>query len=391
MTPVETPSLALIGCGSVAAHYLLPALLRIGWQPTILVDRSRPHCEKLLAQLDPRAPVTIANDWTDVEGQFDAAIVATPSVTHGPIGNALAERGIHLFIEKPLAHTLTQAEKMVARADLRGSVLAVGLRRRHLTISRWTKALIASGTLGRVERFEAREGFVYNWAVSSPDMLRPGTVGDGVLMDTGAHALDLLLWWLGDALEVNYQDHSRHGVEADCRLRMKMESGAIGFLELSRSRNLRNTVRILGTKGHVEVRLHANEVVSASPEVMDFTHDGISPRTMQPQILADLFEAELRDFLKAVMQHGTPTVEGRESLRSIALIERCSGGRGPFLHGRAAAATSFSDLIDWGLVERLCLDYAERIHCIVRDLAQSTPVGDGRRAPEGRLNLPPLQ
>ena len=154
MTQAQTPRLAIIGCGSVVAHHLLPALLRIGWRPTVLVDRSRANCEKLLAQLGRRAQVTIAADWKEVEGQFDAAIVATPSATHGPIGNALAERGIHVFMEKPLAHTLAQAEQMVARADLRGSVLAVGLLRRHLTIARWTKALIASGLLGRIERFE---------------------------------------------------------------------------------------------------------------------------------------------------------------------------------------------------------------------------------------------
>jgi predicted dehydrogenase/nucleoside-diphosphate-sugar epimerase len=386
MTQAATPRLAIIGCGSVVAHHLLPALLRIGWRPAVLVDRSRTNCEKLLAQIGRRAPVTIVSDWTEAEGKFDAAIVATPSATHGAIGHALAERGIHVFMEKPLAHTLAQAERMVAAADARGSVLAVGLLRRHLAVARWTKALLASGLLGRIERFEAREGFVYNWAISSPDMLRPGTAGGGVLMDTGAHTLDLLLWWLGDALEVTYRDDSEAGVEADCRLDLVMESGAVGSLELSRSRNLRNTVRIVGTKGHVEVHLSANEVLSASANVLDFTHDGLSPRGMPQQIFADLFEAELRDFQQAAAKRATPAIEGRESLRSIALIERCYASRKPLalpwatgragpdlpeLRGRTAVVTGASGFIGGRLVERLCAEHGVTVRCIVRNLAQA--------------------
>jgi predicted dehydrogenase/nucleoside-diphosphate-sugar epimerase len=386
MTQTGLPRLAIIGCGSVVAHHLLPALLRIGWRPTVLVDRSRANCERLLTQVGRRHPVTIATDWTEAAGQFDAAIVATPSATHGAIGTALAERGVPLFMEKPLAHTLGQAERMVAAAAASGSVLAVGLLRRHLTIARWTKALIASGRLGRIERFEAREGFVYNWAISSPDMLRAGTAGGGVLMDTGAHTLDLLLWWLGEARDVTYQDDSASGMEADCRLGLVMQSGAIGTLELSRSRNLRNTVRIVGTQGHVEVHLSANEVVSGSANALDFSHDGITPRTMQPQIFADLFEAELRDFQHAVTQRAAPAVEGREGLRAIALIERCyagraalalpwSGGRGgpglPELRGRTMVVTGAAGFIGGRLAERLSLEHGVTVRCIVRNLAQA--------------------
>lgn len=322
MTRAEGPRLAIIGCEDVVAHHLLPSLLRIGWLPSVLVDHSRARCEKILPQFGPRASVTIASDWTEADGKFDAAIVATPSAARGAIGNALAGRGIHLLVEKPLASTLAQAEQMVATADAQGVVLAVGLLRRHLTIARWTKALLASGILGRIERFEACEGLVYNWAVNAPDTLCPGTTGGGVA-EIGAHILDLLLWWFGEAHEVTCRGNFRLGIEAECRLDLVMESGAVGVLDLSRRRKLRNTVRIVGSEGHVEVHLYTNNVISASTKVLSFVHGGASPRTMRPQIFPDLFDAELRDFRQAAVKRSAPAVGGRESLRSLALIERC--------------------------------------------------------------------
>ncbi|EHM01323.1 oxidoreductase, NAD-binding domain protein [Acetobacteraceae bacterium AT-5844] len=328
MTQAEGPRLAIIGCEDVVAHHLLPSLLRIGWLPTVLVDRSRARCEKLLPQFGPRASVTIVSDWVEADGKFDAAIVATPSAARGTIGNALAGRGIHLLVEKPLASTLAQAEQMVATADAQGAVLAVGLLRRHLMIARWTKALLVSGILGRIERFEACEGFVYNWAVNSPDTLCPGTTG-GRVAEIGAHVLDLLLWWFGEVRKVTCRGDFRLGAEAGCRLDLVMESGAVGAFDLGRSRKLRNTVRIVGSEGHVEVHLYTNNVISASTKVLSFVHEGASPRTMRPQIFPDLFDAELRDFREAAVKRSAPAVGGRESLRSLALIERCFTNYGP--------------------------------------------------------------
>lgn len=51
MTQPSKPRLAIIGCGSVVAHHLLPALMRIGWHPSVLVDRNPGHCEALLSTL----------------------------------------------------------------------------------------------------------------------------------------------------------------------------------------------------------------------------------------------------------------------------------------------------------------------------------------------------
>ena len=177
-------------------------------------------------------------DWRAMLDQFDAAVVAVPHALHASIGTGLAEAGKHIFMEKPLATKVADCQRLLAAANASGVTLSVGLLRRYLRIVRWTKALIASGTLGEIRHFDAREGFVFNWDTSTDAILSPGLSGGGVLMDTGAHTLDLIAWWFGTAASVDYCDDAKGGVEADCVVKCKMVSGATGRIELSRTREL---------------------------------------------------------------------------------------------------------------------------------------------------------
>ncbi|MGY0777742.1 NAD-dependent epimerase/dehydratase family protein [Azospirillum argentinense] len=391
MTNAEFPRLAIIGCGSIVSHHLLPALLRLGWRPSVLVDPTPGRLEAVQAMLGrSRAPVAVA-DWREAADQFDAALVAAPPMVHAPVGQSLLEAGKHVFMEKPLAVTLADAERMVQTAEERRRVLAVGLMRRYVNGVRWLKALIDTGQLGRVLRFEAREGFVYNWGISSPAMLRRDGAGGGVLLDTGSHTLDLLLWWFGEAAEVDYSDDSHGGLESDCRLSLTMASGATGTLELSRTRALRNTIRVHGTKGSVEVHLYENQIASDVPQILDFVHDGFSANHIPPQIFGDLFQAELKDFADAIRDGRPAAVGGRDALPSTALIERCYASRkplalpwvdgpapatatrtdGPRTDGPTVVVTGAAGFIGGRLVERLCLEHGAKVRCIVRDIAQA--------------------
>jgi predicted dehydrogenase len=78
-----------------------------------------------------------AADYREVIGHVDAAILAVPTVLHCEIGCALLEAGIDVLVEKPIASTLVEADKLVETARSRGRVLQVG----HL--ERFNPAVIA--------------------------------------------------------------------------------------------------------------------------------------------------------------------------------------------------------------------------------------------------------
>ena len=391
MNPGSPQRLAIIGCGAVVDHHILPALRRLGWLPTVLVDRSPERLALLAGKLGRHGREIIrAADWREAADHFDAAIVAVPHVFHGPIGTELLAAGKHLFMEKPLAVTLAQCEAMVREADTRQLTLRVGLLRRYLHGVRWLKALLESGTLGTIRSFSIREGFVFNWATSSDALLRRELAAGGVLMDTGAHTLDLLLWWLGDVASLSYRDDAEQGVEADCLLDCRMASGATGTVELSRTRDLRDTIQIHGSAGFVELHLSKNIVLDGSPNALAFRFEGRAAADLPLQLFPELFDSELRDFARSVSGEAVAGIPGSEGVRSVALIERCYANREPLTLGWRADATASdgadvprlpagstalitgaTGFIGGRLAERL-VEQGVKVRCLVRSFGQAT-------------------
>ena len=390
----ENPRLAIVGCGAVVAYHLLPALKRIGWLPRVLIDPTPERLKIVAGGMGGAGKSAIkAPDWKSVVSEFDAALIAAPHTLHAPLGLALLEAGKHVFMEKPLGTTSEECRALIQSSKSSGLSLSVGLLRRYLQVSRWTKALLDSGTLGPIQRFEVREGFVFNWATSSDGLLRPEMAGGGVLMDTGAHTLDLIQWWLGEMDVVQYRDDGESGVEADCEIDVRTQSGALGRIELSRTRDMRNSIRIEGANGFVEVHLSKNQIFGGSPNALAFKSDGIDPQNMRPQLFPELFDGELNDFRASILTGKPVGVPGSEGARSVALIEKCYSVRQPLrapwadadLATPAKAAGAFSSIpngstvvitgatgfVGGRLAERLVHEHGAKVRCLVREVGHA--------------------
>jgi predicted dehydrogenase len=68
----------------------------------------------------------VAASFDELAGKIDAAVLAAPTTLHGELGLALLERGVHLLVEKPIASSLAEADALIAAAESRDLVLAVG-------------------------------------------------------------------------------------------------------------------------------------------------------------------------------------------------------------------------------------------------------------------------
>jgi predicted dehydrogenase len=279
-----------------------------------------------------------------VVGKVDAAILALPHHLHAPVASDLLAAGVHVLVEKPMAMSGAECDRMIAAAESSGAVLAVGVARRFYDAGRFIKRMLDSGMLGKIRRFDGREGFVYSWPVASDFMFRRDT-GGGVLADGGAHMLDTCLWWLGDWESVEYFDDSRGGVEADCEVHLKMKSGAEGVVELSRTRDLRNTWIIEGEHGTLEVDSIFNPLVrlrlrdANGDQEFELTGHALREDGEDEPPLA-CFNRQMIDFVDAIEQGRPPRASGSEGKRSVELIEACLANRRPLEHAWTLAGIS---------------------------------------------------
>jgi predicted dehydrogenase len=330
MTENQRHRIGILGCGAISEHWHLPALKKLGIKPALLVDRDLKRAQRLAKEFGAAAVAdTIRPEHVDT---LSAAIVATPPLAHGPLCIPLLSKGKHVFVEKPMTIAVDEARAVVAAAEAGRAKLGVSYVHRFSHVRQWAHALIASGTLGQIKRFDIREGYLYNWDIKTDAMWRRDQTGGGVLIDAGTHVFDYVGWLLGDAASVDYRDDSYGGVEAECLVNLTMKSGAVGTVELSRTRTLRNTAIFEGTDGHVEFTLsNENRVVNASPNAFAFAANGVTPATMPPQIvMSDLFKRQLALWLEAIESgHETP-VSGLDGLRAVELVARCYAVRQPW-------------------------------------------------------------
>lgn len=326
----EKIRLVIIGCGAVAELGHIPvAAASDTVEVTTLVDKNQGRAENLAKKFGvPRA----SDDYTQIFDQVDAAIVALPHYLHAPVSIEFLKRGVHVLVEKPMALNVAECNAMIEAARQSGATLAVGIMRRFLLSYQFVKSAIDSDFLGRIKSFDIREGLIYRWPIASDFFFRKETAGGGVLVDTGAYTMDTVQWWFGNCKSLEYLDDNMGGVEANCEIHLKMENGVEGYIELSRTRNLRNTAIIRGEKGTIEVSLHTSSI-SIHPNGLSGKVVGnvleAQTTASKGESLVDLLEAEIEDWVEAITAKREPRIPGEEGRKSVALIEACYKNRKP--------------------------------------------------------------
>lgn len=324
--------LAVIGCGAVTELCHLPATkLTREIEIVALVDKNIARAKFLGEQFGIGY---CTEDYHQLPENVDGVIVALPHHLHAPVAIEVLESGTPVLVEKPMALNVEEAEAMVKTADANRVALQVGLMYRFCDGARLVKRAIDEGWLGALQSFSVEWGFVYDWPVASGFFFSKEQAGGGVLVDFGSHVLDLLLWWLGDAVDVEYRDDSLGGVEADCWLSLVLQgpTGPVqGTVALSRLRQLSDRARIVGERFTIECDLYTPDIVRIWPSTSDgrdlaFVLDFDSlPR----QSLDEAYAEQLRAFAQTITAGGKSVVPGECVLGSVALIDRCYRERQP--------------------------------------------------------------
>ena len=385
----EELRLGIVGCGAVARQFHIPALPRVeGLYLSALIDTD-PDSAAAAADLyrscgGESEGIKIASRIEEVLADVDAAVVSVPAGAHASAAELLLARGKAVLVEKPMAGTLEECDRIIESAEASGSVLGVGHMRRLFPSSQWLKGLLNRGALGEIQAVTWAEGVPYDWPALTPAMFSKEAGGGGVLADMGSHVLDLLLWWFGPhASVVGCTDNSQGGVESDVRLELGFPSFQ-AVVELSWVRTISNVCTVVGSKA---TALFNVRNLDASYTLTDPSGntigEGVVP--LPPPVLdswTNVYAEQLRRFAASVRGGASPYATGEDGRRAVALISDCYKARmqttepwvrrtGSIQGQRAEipniAVTGASGFIGGRLTEDLVLNTGARVTALVRD------------------------
>jgi predicted dehydrogenase len=299
---------AVIGVGSLGQHHArnYAELAKEGKGEFIGVCDVDEENARAIAEKNNCAYFT---DWRELLDRVDAVSIVTPTETHSEIACEFLEKGIHVLVEKPIARTLEETDKMIAAAQKSGANLMVG----HL--ERFNPAMVAL-------RPHVTQPLYFEIHRVSPFPNRSLDVD--VVLDVMIHDLDAIQWLVGENVPVSEIRAVGIPVISDkvdaANARIEFENGAVANITASRigTEKIRKT-RFYQTNSYV-VLDYATKFASVTSLAPGAAHPllGISINRLEINDIEPL-RAEILAFLDSIERDDAPPVNAHDGRRALSL------------------------------------------------------------------------
>ena len=188
--------IGLVGCGGIARWHASTLLSLADAEIVGLADPSEANLEAMRKENPALAQVP---SFSTAEKLYEAVKpeaveIATPHTMHYNQVVAAIGHGLHVLCEKPLACSPAEARDIAQRAESAGVTVMVSYQRRFDPAYLYMRRVIADGQLGEIRTITITCG--QNWRKGTTGSWRqdPALSGGGMLMDSGSHMVDMLLW-----------------------------------------------------------------------------------------------------------------------------------------------------------------------------------------------------
>lgn len=315
--------IAILGCGSIGARHLRN-LSSLGYTEWVAFDPSPQARQKVEQELGVVCLATLDEVWARHPG---VALIAAPSNLHVALAMAAAERDCHLFIEKPLAHSLDHVAALDAQVEQRHLVTMVGCNMRFHPGPAMVKQLIDQGAVGQVLAARLQSGsYLPRWRPGQDyrQSYSASPEWGGAILDC-IHEIDLALWYFGPAKLIGAACRPAHslGLETDglAEIILQHASGVLSNVHLNFvQRDYRRTCQVIGSEGTIYWDFSDRQVKVYGPE------GELAQSFPEPQEwnVNQMYLDELAHFLQAV-QAGRQTINpisGGAAALEIALQAR---------------------------------------------------------------------
>ena len=312
---------AVIGAGNMGRHHARNYSEFSDADLRAIVDVDIERARALAARFGCRAYASV--DELLAEEGVAAASVATPTRNHVETAAELLSAGVHVLVEKPIAATLAEADRLIALAEEHDLVLAVGHVERFNPAVRALKRAIERGDMGDIVSVVARRVGV----------MPPQVKDANVILDLAIHDVDVVRFLLGADLpaeafcNAGRTNGGEHFDFADVFLRFDRVACLlqVNWVTPVKIREL----AVTGTRGYAEVeyvrqelRYHAAQPVHAADSYSEVTaYSEREPQLVDHERLEPLAR-QLGEFLRAVAGRPAEIVTGREGRRSMEVVLR---------------------------------------------------------------------
>ena len=262
-----TIRIGIVGAGKMGLSHFAIANAVPGASVVAVCDTSR----YVLSVLRKHAGVQTFTSFEDMfaDGGLDAVIVATPTFTHYPSATRALEKGLHLFVEKPLTLSPEESGALSDLAVRQRRVNQVGFHNRFIGTFQEARRLVRGRALGRVTSIHGSAfGQVVIKKEEGSTWRSKKSAGGGCLHDYACHVVDLMNFLVGPPQRVagaRMESIFSLDVEDAVYALLDYGEGMVGTLETNWSddtvRKMSTVVRIEGTHGKLvvdrqELRVH---------------------------------------------------------------------------------------------------------------------------------------
>lgn len=282
-----------------------------------IADSNLETAKKVAEKFDAKA----YTNYQELLYEVDAAIVATPTVTHYDIAMDFLNKGKHVLLEKPICESVQKAEMILKKAEETGLILAVGHIERHNPAVNFVKDSMENKRFGELITIASKR-------VSN----LPGRIRDvGVIFDFGVHDIDVMRYLAGNVKSV-YAKAGRFNENIDnedhANIVLNFENNICGIVEVNwltptKIRKLFLTC----SKNFVEAD-YMNQTVTISSssfkqiDEMDLYRVPIEYNTNQIALeKREPLKNEIVDFIDSINKKRQPLANAVDGVMALKIVE----------------------------------------------------------------------
>jgi len=310
-------NVGMIGCGIIGWAHIEAFKTIDDAKITAVCDISDEHLKDAIGE-------TGANGYKDYKEmlekeELDLVVINLPHGLHGEATCYCAEKGVNVFLEKPMGISSGDCEKMISACEKAGVMLWVGHPQRYVAGNIFAKSLIDSGELGELVSFMEIRNVDYFSEKRPRWFLNKAMSGGGIMINLGAHSLDKMKFFSDSTIEeISGSIHLRE--DSDCedggQAFVKMANGVTGVLNLvghTGASHILNSLYL--TRGEIRINLdNTVDYCGADGEFKKHECESISVITK-----------EMQDVIRVMRGDKKPAVDGAYGLEIIHAIKRLYG------------------------------------------------------------------